>query len=134
MIQNRVQIHVESMEEVVYTDDKWFIFILNQILLNSVKYRSETPMITIYTSNEKGDISLHIKDNGLGISEGDLPRIFEKGFTGINGRTHNKATRIGVYLCKKLSSRLGIYLSAHSKVKDYNEMVILFPKGTHVKT
>lgn len=132
-MQNKVQIQVENIEDVVYTDDKWLLFILNQILLNSVKYRSESPIINIYTSSNKDGVSLHIKDNGIGISEVDITKVFEKGFTGINGRIHSKATGIGLYLCKKLSQRLGIVLSITSVVNEYTEMMITFPKGSFVK-
>ncbi|MFV0393484.1 MAG: sensor histidine kinase [Coprobacillaceae bacterium] len=132
-MQNRIQFDVKDITDIVYTDDKWLVFIINQILLNSVKYKSDTPLVTIYTSVVTNGVALHIRDNGIGIQESDLPRIFEKGFTGINGRMHNKATGIGLYLCKKLSNKLGIVLSVTSEVSEYTEIVLTFPKGTFVK-
>lgn len=113
--QNGVAITVDDMQEHVYTDEKWVRFILDQIIGNAVKYRSEHPALHFYTM-KKGDwIELSVADNGIGIPEGDLPRIFDKGFTGQNGRTVQSSTGIGLYLCKRLCGKLGIGLSAHSE-------------------
>ena len=89
-----------SCHETVYTDKKWCVFILSQLILNSIKYRAEMPLLRFYTSRGNNQITLTIEDNGKGIPAEDLPRIFEKGFTGRNGRSQEKATGMGLYLCK----------------------------------
>ena len=112
--QNDVSIEMEMVTDTVYTDDKWVRFILNQLIGNSIKYRTEKPRLTFYTEQQSNQVLLFIKDNGIGIAEADLPRVFEKGFTGQNGRNNQNSTGIGLYLCKRLCDKLGIGLSLHS--------------------
>lgn len=112
--QNGVAITVAEMEEHVYTDDKWLRFILNQLIGNAVKYRGDKPLIHFYSVKKADMVSLMVEDNGIGIAGSDLPRIYDKGFTGSNGRTVQSATGIGLYLCKKLCDKLGIGLEAVS--------------------
>ena len=108
-------ITVDDLEPVVYADDKWVRFILNQIISNAVKYRApQHPALRIFTERSDDQVLLSIADNGIGIPESDLPRIFEKGFTGQNGRTIHSSTGIGLYLCKRLCDKLGIGLAASS--------------------
>lgn len=108
-------ITVDDLEPVVYADDKWVRFILNQIISNAVKYCSpEQPALHIFTEQSGDQVLLSVADNGIGIPESDLPRIFEKGFTGQNGRTIHSSTGIGLYLCKRLCDKLGIGLMASS--------------------
>ena len=108
-------ITVDDLEPVVYADDKWVRFILNQIISNAVKYRPpQHPALRIFTERSGDQVLLSIADNGIGIPESDLPRIFEKGFTGQNGRTIHSSTGIGLYLCKRLCDKLGIGLAASS--------------------
>ena len=108
-------ITVDNLELVVYADDKWVRFILNQIISNAVKYHSpQQPTLHIFAARLCDQVLLSIADNGIGIPESDLPRIFEKGFTGQNGRTIRSSTGIGLYLCKRLGDKLGIGLSASS--------------------
>ncbi|MDE6387273.1 MAG: sensor histidine kinase [Lachnospiraceae bacterium] len=113
--QNAVAVTVDQMNEHVYTDDKWLRFILNQMIGNAVKYRGKQPAIHFYAMKRADMVSLMVEDNGIGIVEGDLPRIFDKGFTGSNGRTVQSSTGIGLYLCKKLCDKLGIGLEVLSK-------------------
>lgn len=113
--QSHVVITVDDMENGVYSDDKWVRFILNQIISNAVKYRTEQPTLHFFTAKKGDQIILFIEDNGIGIPVGDLSRIFEKGFTGQNGRTIQNSTGIGLYLCKRLCDKLGIGLTAYSK-------------------
>lgn len=116
--QYSAQIEVSESEVTVYSDEKWIRFILNQLIVNAVKYRKETPHLKIYSERKEDRVLLYIQDNGIGISDCDLPRIFEKGFTGKNGRkTGQNATGIGLYLCKKLCSKLEIGISAVSDDK-----------------
>ena len=110
---------------------KWISFILNQLILNSVKYRGDAPVLRFETHRGKNNITLILEDNGTGIPAEDLPRIFEKGFTGSNGRDHEKATGMGLYLCKKLCGRLGISLSAQSEYGKGTKMLLTFPLSSH---
>ena len=115
--QNHVAITVEDMDDVVYTDDKWVRFILDQLISNAVKYRTDKLVLHFFTRKENDRILLSVVDNGIGIPSGDLPRIFEKGFTGENGRKIHSSTGIGLYLCRRLCDKLGIGISASSKGK-----------------
>ena len=108
---------VEDMDDVVYTDDKWVRFILDQLISNAVKYRTDQPVLHFCTRKENDRVLLSVEDNGIGIPSGDLPRIFEKGFTGENGRKIHSSTGIGLYLCRRLCDKLGIGISASSKGK-----------------
>lgn len=108
-------ITVDDLEPIVCGDDKWVRFILGQIINNAVKYRAQQqPALHIFTERTGDRVLLSIADNGIGIPESDLPRIFEKGFTGQNGRIVHSSTGIGLYLCKRLCDKLGIGLTASS--------------------
>lgn len=115
--QNNVAITVDDMENSVYTDDKWVRFILNQIISNAVKYRTKKPALHFFTAKKNDQILLFVEDNGIGIPQSDLSRVFEKGFTGQNGRTVHNSTGIGLYLSRRLCDRLGIGLAAYSEGK-----------------
>ena len=115
--QSNMKIIIDDIENSVYTDDKWVQFILNQIISNAVKYRTEQPVLHFSTIKTNDRIILSINDNGIGIPKSDLPRIFEKGFTGRNGRTGKNSTGIGLYLCKRLCDKLGIGLTVSSENK-----------------
>ena len=115
LCQYNVQIVLAETDDSVYSDEKWLCFILNQIVVNAVKYRTESPRIRFFAEQSKKEVSLCIADNGVGIIDSDLPRIFEKGFTGENGRSVSQtATGMGLYLCKRLCDKLGIGLTAIS--------------------
>ena len=96
------------------TDDKWFCFVIEQLLSNALKY-TRTGTISIFFSQPK---VLCIKDTGIGIAPQDLPRVFEKGYTGCNGRTDKKASGLGLYLCKRICKNLGIGISITSEIGD----------------
>lgn len=115
--QSNMTITMDELEYRVYTDDKWVRFILNQIIGNAVKYRTEQPALHFSMIKTDDKIVLSVSDNGIGIPQSDLPRIFEKGFTGQNGRTRKNSTGIGLYLCRRLCDKLGIGLTAHSENK-----------------
>ena len=87
LLQNGVNIELQETDDAVYSDEKWLCFILNQLIVNSVKYRGPQPEIKFYTVRQGNDIVLCVRDNGIGIDASDLPRIFDKGFTGKNGRS-----------------------------------------------
>ena len=114
LLQNHIRIELENTDYIVFSDDKWVRFILNQLIVNAVKYRTSQPVLNFCCRQRKDQIMLNVVDNGIGIPACDLPRIFEKGFTGKNGRTTQNSTGIGLYLCKRLCDKLGISISAES--------------------
>ena len=115
LLQNSVGIDLQETDDTVYSDEKWLCFILNQLIVNSVKYRTKQPVLKFYTEHQGNQVIMCVQDNGIGIDVSDLPRIFEKGFTGQNGRkTSQTSTGIGLYLCKRLCDKLGIGICANS--------------------
>lgn len=132
LIQNHVQADV-NCQSTVYTDRKWVAFILNQILQNSVKYRSENPLLRICAKRKDNSVLCIFEDNGIGIREEDLSRIFDKGFTGSNGRDNGRSTGMGLYLCKKLCDRLGIGLFAESEYGVGTKLYLEFPVSSYIK-
>lgn len=114
LLQSGVRLEVEEMADTVYSDEKWVRFILNQLIANVVKYRSGQPVLRFSTRRQQNQVILVVEDNGIGISPADLPRVFEKGFTGQNGRMVQQSTGIGLYLCKRLCDKLGIGIAAES--------------------
>lgn len=114
LLQSGVRLEVEEMADIVYSDEKWVRFILNQLIANAVKYRSGQPVLRFSARRQQDQVLLIVEDNGIGISSADLPRIFEKGFTGQNGRMVQQSTGIGLYLCKRLCDKLGIGIAAES--------------------
>lgn len=136
LITEKVTIDLHDIDNKVSTDSKWIVFILNQIIQNSVKYRKEDESlkIEIYSTKHKENIILHIKDNGVGIKKSEVERVFEKGFTGTNGRFLNKkSTGIGLYLCKKLCDKLGISIDIKSKENIGTEVMLIFPKNSFIE-
>ncbi|MBD5549611.1 MAG: HAMP domain-containing histidine kinase [Lachnospiraceae bacterium] len=133
LIQNHIQADV-SCDDKVYTDKKWIAFIVNQLILNSVKYCGSTPLLRFTTHHNKNSVILTVKDNGTGILPEDLPRIFEKGFTGSNGRNHRNSTGMGLYLCKKLCDQLGILLSAQSEYGKETKISLTFSVNNYIIT
>ena len=123
-INKKIRLNYVSHETMVISDKKWLSFAFEQILGNSVKYSSTGGEITIETYENK----LVIEDNGIGIKEEDLPRIFEKGFTGFNGRYEKKSSGLGLYLCKKTLDKLGHHIEISSKVGEGTRIEITFPK------
>lgn len=131
LMQEKASMDLHDLEVEVNTDSKWIIFILNQILQNSCKYRKkeENLKIQIYAKSRKENVILWIKDNGIGIAKGEMTRVFEKGFTGTNGRMSNqKSTGIGLYLCKKLCDKLGVAIELNSQQNEGTEIRLVFPK------
>ena len=135
LIQEKISIDIHDLEIEVNTDNKWIVFILNQIIQNSIKYRKkENSVIEIYANQGKENVILYIKDNGIGIKQGEIIRVFEKGFTGTNGRLSNKkSTGIGLYLCKKLCNKLGIGIELNSVQNEGTEVKLVFPKDSYIE-
>lgn len=127
-IREKIKLTLDVEDYTVNTDTKWLEFILNQVVVNSIKYHGSEPVLQILAKENRNSISLFIKDNGIGISEQDLPMIFKKGYTGKTGRNYAKSTGIGLYLCKKLCDRLGLSIHIESEEKIGTAVEIVFPK------
>ncbi|MDE5700599.1 MAG: sensor histidine kinase [Lachnospiraceae bacterium] len=112
----------------VFADRKWCVFIIGQLIANSVKYAKENLILTFEGSSFDNGCSLSISDNGIGITEADIPRIFDKGFTGENGRKLGKSTGIGLYLCRKLCRKMNMEISVTSSFENWTTVKITFSK------
>ncbi len=110
-IHRKLTLHYTPTDITVITDEKWLSFVIEQVLSNALKY-TVTGGIDVYMEEPK---ILCIRDSGIGISEEDLPRIFERGFTGCNGRTDHRASGIGLYLCRRICKNLGFRIYAESE-------------------
>ena len=110
-INKKIKLEYTELNEKVLTDEKWLSFVVEQVLSNALKYTSEGT-VSIYTESPK---TLCIRDTGIGIAADDLPRIFENGYTGYNGRSDKKASGIGLYLCRRVCDKLGHGISAESR-------------------
>lgn len=111
-ILKKIKLNYTPGDAMALTDEKWMVFVLEQILSNALKY-TKSGAISIYME-EGAEHTLVIEDTGMGISAEDLPRVFEKGFTGYNGRQDKKSTGIGLYLCKSICEKLGHTISIAS--------------------
>ena len=133
LITNKVALELNDLEKEVHTDSKWATFIISQIIQNAIKYsKEEDRKIEIYSITKNENIVLYIKDNGIGISNKDIKKVFEKGFTGENGRKANKkSTGIGLYLCKKLCDKLRLGIEITSKENEGTQVKIIFPKNSY---
>ncbi|WP_455716868.1 sensor histidine kinase [Anaerosporobacter sp.] len=119
---------MEDLKFKVQTDERWLGFLIEQILSNALKYTNHGT-IRIYEERDYiGRVVLVIEDTGIGIKEEDIPRIFERGYTGLNGRMNQKATGIGLYLSKKVADRLSCSISVTSKIREGTKVSIIFPK------
>ena len=111
-IQRKIQLNYQMLNYTVITDEKWLGFVVEQVLSNALKYTPQGS-VSIYMDPEG---VLCIRDTGIGIAPEDLPRVFEKGYTGYNGRSHRTASGLGLYLCREILTRLGHSVSAESQV------------------
>lgn len=128
LIERKIKIHIEDDLGEVYCDNKWIEFILQQVVSNSIKYMDkEESYIKISSKKEKEKIILYIEDNGIGISDKSIEKVFEKGYTGESGRKFNKSTGIGLYLCKKLCLKLGLDIKITSTLSVGTRISIIFP-------
>lgn len=115
MIRRHIGINYSGTGQEIYTDGKWLAFMLEQILSNAIKYTPQG-VVTIETAEEKDRFFITIKDTGIGIKAEDLPRVFEKGYTGYNGHADKKATGIGLYLCRQMAEKLGHTIHMESEI------------------
>lgn len=135
LLLNNVQLQTENLDVNILTDGKWLEFILGQFLANSLKFISDKREAVIKISAEElsDKIILRFRDNGIGISESDLPYIFEKSFTGENGRIQARSTGMGLYIVKNLCNRLGHEISVRSVKNEFTEFEITFAKNDFYK-
>lgn len=128
LLASKVKLDVNVNNIKVLTDAKWLEFILNQIINNSIKYKRNNveSYIKIIAKEDKEKTYLSIYDNGIGIPKKDIPRVFEKSFTGENGRITAKSTGIGLYIVKKLCDKLGHKINIESKKNEYTKITIIF--------
>jgi len=128
IIQSSGTIAFHDLEYIVYTDTKFMEFVIGQIIINAVKYRKNHLEIRFSGVQHQNYISLSIQDNGIGIPSQDLRRVFDKGFTGHNGRHYNKSTGIGLYLCKNLCQKMNMDIQIESIEGKGTTVQIVFPK------
>ena len=120
-IQKGLSLNLHDLDRTIITDKKWFVVILEQVLSNSLKYTSQGG-IEIYFQEDR----LYIKDSGLGIQDADLLRVFERGFSGYNGRLTQQSSGLGLYLSKKIADELGHQISIASQVGQGTTVMISF--------
>lgn len=128
LIQSKAEIKMDNLNIDVFSDSKWLNFILGQIISNSIKYKKDFLILSFGAEESDTQIVLSVSDNGIGIPAKDLPRVFEKGFTGEIGRRYAKSTGIGLYLCKKLCKKMHLGIKIHSQPGKGTTVYIIFPK------
>lgn len=132
ILENKINFIVDIDDLYIRTDIKWLEFILNQIINNSIKYKkNKDSYIKISSKNYDDKVVIIITDNGIGIEESDLPRIFDKSFTGTNGREKVKSTGMGLYIVKNLCEKLGHIVDVKSEVGKYTSIYITIMKNDY---
>ena len=131
LLDNKVEFIVDKTNYKVFTDSKWLEFILNQIINNSIKYKRniDNSYIKIYVKDNLDTTVLIIEDNGIGIKTSDIRQVFDKTFTGTNGREKTTSTGMGVYIAKNLCKKLGHKIEIESKENEYTRVFITFAKN-----
>ena len=127
LIQNGIRVELENMNCAVYTDEKWAVFILGQLLQNAARYRGPEPAVILSAKPLGRQTQLIVHDNGIGIPAHELPRVFERGFTGSNGRIRGGSTGMGLYLCRKLAVFLELGLDITSTEGNGTVVTLTFP-------
>lgn len=135
LLLHNVELQSDIPDIAVMTDGKWLEFILGQFMANSLKYfdSSREPEIFLSAKENSESVSLSFRDNGIGIPDNDIPYIFEKSFTGQNGRTHARSTGMGLFICRRLCEKLGHAISVKSVQGEYTELIISFAKNDFYK-
>ena len=128
LMSKNIEVSPGKLDYNVISDEKWVEYILEQILNNASKYVRPNGKVEIYVTEDDRAINLHIRDNGIGIPPADISRIFDKGFTGENGRRTSKSTGMGMYYSKRIADRLGIEIKVYSNVGEFAEFVLVFPR------
>ncbi|MBU5627645.1 sensor histidine kinase [Oscillibacter sp. MSJ-2] len=124
----KISLRFDETGRSVLTDEKWLSFVVGQLLSNAIKYTPEGGEVRVYGDGQ----TLVVSDTGIGIREEDLPRVFEKGFTGQNGRAEKKSTGIGLYLCRRILDKLGGSVSIVSRPGKGTIVRVLLPEGKQV--
>lgn len=132
LISCKAHISLHDLNYTVYSDIKWLDFIMGQLISNSIKYRKNPFSLVFSASENDTQVLMSVKDNGIGIPEHNLNRVFEKGFTGQNGRQFAASTGIGLYLCKKLCDKMHIGIQLTSKQNEGVTATLIFPKDKSV--
>ena len=127
LIQSGIRVETDGLDCTVYTDEKWAVFLLGQLLQNAARYRGPEPVITLSAKPLGRQTQLIVHDNGIGIPAHELPRVFDRGFTGSNGRSRGGATGMGLYLCKKLAGFLNLGLAVTSVEGKGTTVILTFP-------
>lgn len=131
-IQKKISLKMDELDVTVNSDVKWLEFIINQIVINSIKYsKKQNAKIWIYTIKKKDCIKLCIEDNGIGIKQSDISKVFDKGFTGENGRKMYKSTGMGLYICKTLCDSLYHKIDVLSQENAKTIVVLTFPISSY---
>lgn len=134
LLESNIDFITDLKELKINTDKKWLEFIINQIINNSIKYKKDKDSYIKISAFEQSEKKvLEIYDNGIGIPSKDLKRVFDKSFTGSNGREKVKSTGMGLYIVKKLCDKLGHNIKIESKEKEYTKVIIEFGKYEHYK-
>lgn len=131
LLENNISLKTSNLNFFVYSDKKWIEFIISQIISNSIKYKKEKESMMViegFKTEEKTVLSIY--DNGIGINAKDINRVFDKSFTGANGRLGQKSTGMGLYISKKLCDKLGHKIYIKSKEKEYTKVFIEFGNNT----
>ena len=132
LLENGIDLRIEDIADITLnTDQKWFSFILGQLISNSIKYKRDVsePYIRIYAKTEGDIVKVSVEDNGIGIPESDLKRVFEKSFTGTNGLGRAKSTGMGLYIAKTLCDKLGHRISIESEQGEWTRVTIVVKKN-----
>lgn len=130
LLESNIGFYVDLKAYRIRSDKKWLEFILNQIINNCIKYKKDEGSIIRITSRDEKDKSiLEIYDNGVGIPQKDIHRVFDKSFTGTNGRNKVKSTGMGLYITKKLCDKLGAKIYIESKESEYTKVILEFGKN-----
>lgn len=126
-IRKKVSLHYEGVKVNVLTDEKWLEFVIEQVLSNAIKYTAQGS-VSIYLEEENEEVFLVIEDTGIGIRPEDLPRVFEKGYTGYNGHSDKSSTGIGLYLCHEVLKKLSHTIKITSELGKGTKVRIGFRK------
>ena len=134
LIQSGIRVETWDLEQTVYTDSKWAVFILGQLLQNAARYQGKEPVVILSARKLGTQVQLVLQDNGIGIPKHELPRVFERGYTGSNGRIRGGSTGMGLYLCRKLTESLEMDLRIASESGCGTTVTLTFPaKGNLTK-
>lgn len=133
IINKKIKLIIHDLDFYILSDQKWVEFIISQLIGNAIKYTKSNPELEFYGSVKEGKITLFIKDNGIGIPSEDISKVFERGFTGNNGRAFAQSTGMGLYLCKKLCDKLNVDINIDSKVNEYTILKLTFLESGNQK-